>query len=75
MSMSTVSAYNGASYTDVLRKTIEENLSCIAIIDNHNKLCGIVDRDRFSAALVLSLIEAAEGKDVSGGQVGNMPVM
>lgn len=53
--MSVITASNGSSYAQVLRKALKENLTCIAIVDEHNKLCGIVDRDRLTAALVLSL--------------------
>jgi hypothetical protein len=55
ISMSIISASNGTSYSDVLGIILDANLSCIAIVDKYHRLCGIVDRDRLSAALVLSL--------------------
>jgi CBS-domain-containing membrane protein len=67
ISMSVVTASNGSSYAEVLRKVLDANLSCIAIIDKHHRLCGIVDRDRLSAALVLSLTSSVQRSiDVDG---------
>jgi hypothetical protein len=72
--MSVIAASNGSSYAEVLRKTLEDNLSCIAIVDKYNKLCGIVDRDRLSAFLVLSLTSSAQGKDAGVDRaVDNVP--
>jgi CBS-domain-containing membrane protein len=69
ISMSVITASNGSSYADVLERALEDNLTCIAIVDKYNRLCGIIDRDRLSAALVLSLTLSAQGKDA--GRVGD----
>jgi hypothetical protein len=69
ISMSVITASNGSSYADVLERALEDNLTCVAIVDKYNRLCGIIDRDRLSAALVLSLTLSAQGKDA--GRVGD----
>ena len=66
ISMSDIAASDGSSYADVLRKAFKENLTCIAIVDEHYTLCGIVDRDRLTAALVLSLTSSVQRKVGAG---------
>jgi CBS-domain-containing membrane protein len=60
ISMSVITASNGSSYAEVLREVLESNLNCIAVVDKYHRLCGIVDRDRLSAALVLSLTSSVQ---------------
>lgn len=64
ISMSSVRVTNGSSYIYVLNKALEKNLTCIAVVDEDNKLCGIVDIDRLAAALVLSVALSVQGGDV-----------